>query len=203
MAAPFCRAHSSSSGCNSARPQANPSSRPPHSSAAPSPAGKRARKAARRLAASPPKIARWIGSNTSASSYTLTISTSAQRASGSPESSQQRRAAASEWLPSPTAKASPSFSSARAASSICAFCAPSTRQPRMCPPPCIRSKSYSSSNESRRAYSGSMSVRPGSSARSMACGVSRGAFSRIFTRGGMRSRIVPSVARMRGALPGR
>jgi hypothetical protein len=52
------------------------------------------------------------------------------------------------------------------------------------------------------AASGSMTVRPGSSARSMAWGSSMGAFFRTATLGGIRGMTTPSVARMRASEPG-
>ena len=53
-----------------------------------------------------------------------------------------------------------------------------------------------------RAVRGSITVFSGSSARSITWGSSSGAFLRTATRGGMRERTVPSVARMAAGEPG-
>lgn len=79
-------------------------------------------------------------------------------------------------------------------------CSPVILQPRSRPPPSISLKSYSGSIFS--AVSGSMHRRSPSSMSSITWGSSKGAFSRTWTRGGMRSITVPSVARISAPEPG-
>ena len=171
------------------------------------------------------KRTRWMGSISMAGEWTLHTSARHQRAgwlsrsSGvrvAFSSSQQALAAASEWLPSPTAsvrgfaplawgylasKAS-WLPSAASAVSICASIAgSSTAQPAMWPPPCISSPSYSFFSSLFRAPMGSTRVQPGSSASIMTWGVSSAAPRRTAMRGGMRSVTVRSLGRMAGRRP--